>query len=486
MWLFQGVLNAGLQILLSIFGGWLCAWLKLVDPEVLSRQLNAFAMRAAFPAFIIHLLGIKTDLQDLEAWKALGVFILWVFLIHMCCIAWHKLRGGSSTAQTLGINCLLLTTNNTGCIGWPVLIATVGRQGAALSMLLGVLFFVQLLPAAITCFEYHKFLQEHQLEGSTSNKAAADESAAPEQALLPTTMGQAKQQKEEQAATGFPHEFRYCYWSNADYVPSKPAAAAGTGSIKDDVRAPAGDNARPYPNYVEVSSSPNSKGKTKLSSVAHGAATAAGSAGASCVGDLEVKEEVVHHRGCFGAFMRNHPLLVHITAVQLKSFHLWLNVIAIALSVSGARKYLDADSPLALPALGWLDGVLGWFSSACIPVLLFANGVWMVGKDITGGKRGQIQVSLLLLLKLALLPGLMVGLTQLFHMRGTYGLSLVLLSSCPLAPLAFLVCQQYGVGAELATSVTIQGVLLMLPQMMAVIKISQVAGLYDVDLLKAA
>lgn len=51
-------------------------------------------------------------------------------------------------------------------------------------------------------------LLQHQLEGSTSIKAAADESAAPEQALLPTTMGQAKQQKEEQAATGFPHEFR--------------------------------------------------------------------------------------------------------------------------------------------------------------------------------------------------------------------------------------------------------------------------------------
>jgi hypothetical protein len=64
-----------------------------------------------------------------------------------------------------------------------------------------------------------------------------------------------------------------------------------------------------------------SKGKTKLSSVAHGAATAAGAAGASCVGDLETKEEVVPHRGCFGAFMRNHPLLVHITAAQLKVRH---------------------------------------------------------------------------------------------------------------------------------------------------------------------
>jgi hypothetical protein len=32
----------------------------------------------------------------------------------MGCIAYHKLRGSSSTVQTLGINCLLLTTNNTG------------------------------------------------------------------------------------------------------------------------------------------------------------------------------------------------------------------------------------------------------------------------------------------------------------------------------------------------------------------------------------
>jgi hypothetical protein len=63
------LIPAGLQILLSIFGGWLCARLHLVDPDVLSRSLNVFAMRAAFPAFILHLLGIKTDLQDLEAWR---------------------------------------------------------------------------------------------------------------------------------------------------------------------------------------------------------------------------------------------------------------------------------------------------------------------------------------------------------------------------------------------------------------------------------
>lgn len=41
-------------------------------------------------------------------------------------------------------------------------------------------------------------------------------------------------------------------------------------------------------------------------------------------------------------------------------------------------------------------------------------------------------------------------------------------------------------GAELATSLTIQGVLLMLPHMIAVIKICQVARLYDVPGLSHA
>jgi DMSO/TMAO reductase YedYZ heme-binding membrane subunit len=69
--------------------------------------------------------------------RALGVFVLWVFLIHLACYIVHKLSRKSSNVLQLGLNCLLLSTNNTGCIGWPVLIATVGQQSAVLSMLLG-------------------------------------------------------------------------------------------------------------------------------------------------------------------------------------------------------------------------------------------------------------------------------------------------------------------------------------------------------------
>lgn len=67
----------------------------------------------------------------------MGVFVLWVLVIHMGCFIVHKLQGQRSSVRQLGLNCLLLSTNNTGCIGWPVLIATVGPQNAVLSMLLG-------------------------------------------------------------------------------------------------------------------------------------------------------------------------------------------------------------------------------------------------------------------------------------------------------------------------------------------------------------
>jgi predicted permease len=84
-------------------------------------------------------------------------------------------------------------------------------------------------------------------------------------------------------------------------------------------------------------------------------------------------------------------LLLLLLMLLLQSPLMWLNFIAIAISLSGLRRYLDPDSPAALPALGFIDGLLTWFSSACIPVLLFANGVWMSDKQVFS-RSGQLQV----------------------------------------------------------------------------------------------
>jgi hypothetical protein len=63
------LLATGVQILACMLAGWFCARLHLVEQEVLSRQLNKFAMLIAVPAFIIQFLGIKTDLRDPVAWR---------------------------------------------------------------------------------------------------------------------------------------------------------------------------------------------------------------------------------------------------------------------------------------------------------------------------------------------------------------------------------------------------------------------------------
>ena len=99
------------------------------DLAVWSRQCIHLSLRQLLPSSV-------------QRWcvcpcRALGIFVLWVFIIHLACFLVHKLRKKSSSVLQLGLNCLLLTTNNTGLIGWPVLVATVGPQNAVLSMLLG-------------------------------------------------------------------------------------------------------------------------------------------------------------------------------------------------------------------------------------------------------------------------------------------------------------------------------------------------------------
>jgi hypothetical protein len=60
----------------------------------------------------------------------------------------------------------------------------------------------------------------------------------------------------------------------------------------------------------------------------------------------------------------------------------WTNLIAVVVSVSGLRQWLDPDSPNNIPALAWIEGSLRWGAATCIPVLLFASGVWVYGKSI--------------------------------------------------------------------------------------------------------
>jgi predicted permease len=68
--------------------------------------------------------------------------------------------------------------------------------------------------------------------------------------------------------------------------------------------------------------------------------------------------------------------------LALQNHLLWVQVFALILSASGVRRYLDDSTPQYVAELGWIDGVLTWFSSASIPVTLFSTGAWICGKQL--------------------------------------------------------------------------------------------------------
>jgi hypothetical protein len=89
--------------------------------------------------------------------RSLAIFVLWGFIIQMCCTLWAFLHKNHSIAE-LGRNALLLTNNNTGCIGWPLVTATLGPGPASVALLMGMLVNLQFMPFAVTFFEWQIWL----------------------------------------------------------------------------------------------------------------------------------------------------------------------------------------------------------------------------------------------------------------------------------------------------------------------------------------
>lgn len=66
------------------------------------------------------------------------MYLLWALLLQAACLVYMQLRRGSSKRwQRLGSNVLLLTANNTGLVGTPVVTAALGPEVSSLGLLIG-------------------------------------------------------------------------------------------------------------------------------------------------------------------------------------------------------------------------------------------------------------------------------------------------------------------------------------------------------------
>ena len=55
---------------------------------------------------------------------------------------------------------------------------------------------------------------------------------------------------------------------------------------------------------------------------------------------------------------------------------LWSLVLALVISVSGLRRFLDPASPAYIDGLGWIVLTLQQIAGITVPLALFSNGVW--------------------------------------------------------------------------------------------------------------
>ncbi|MEW5300124.1 MAG: hypothetical protein WDW36_003077 [Sanguina aurantia] len=122
--------------------------------------MNCMILKLALPAFNVYLLGVQMDLRDEKTWRGLASYVLWVTIIQVSIVlyTWLVTRGDVSEAAFLN---LALCANNYGLIGIPVMEATFGAEGRGLSLIMGVEFFLQVVPFSLLAFEWEAWLLQH-------------------------------------------------------------------------------------------------------------------------------------------------------------------------------------------------------------------------------------------------------------------------------------------------------------------------------------
>ncbi|GLI63412.1 hypothetical protein VaNZ11_006378 [Volvox africanus] len=166
------VVQTGLQTLCIIAAGRLAAARGLFDPAPVCRVLNRFVIVVCLPALQFWLLAIKTDMRNMEHWRAVGAFMLWTLLVQIGCTAWVLIFEGGKLSR-ICVHSLVLVANNTGILAPVVLEAAVGPSAAAVGMLATIVLYFQQLPVAMVLFELDRITERGRGGGSHSGAAAA-------------------------------------------------------------------------------------------------------------------------------------------------------------------------------------------------------------------------------------------------------------------------------------------------------------------------
>lgn len=182
-----------------------------------------------------------------------------------------------------------------------------------------------------------------------------------------------------------------------------------------------------------------------------------------------------------------------VACLHLQNPLVWSTGISLLLSSFGLTVVLDPDHPMALDQLRFIEALLGWFAMATAPLTLFTTGLWMYGHHLkqqrqqkqdeqrgwarvtshseeqVGGGISWWKLAMYLLARATVAPGFMVIVCWLMGFTGDFAHSLVILALLPVAQTAFVVCKQAEMGTHAVSVVMVASLVLMLPQLMAML-----------------
>mmetsp|Transcript_10038 Transcript_10038/g.27425 ORF Transcript_10038/g.27425 Transcript_10038/m.27425 type:complete len:888 (+) Transcript_10038:208-2871(+) len=177
--------------------------------------------------------------------------------------------------------------------------------------------------------------------------------------------------------------------------------------------------------------------------------------------------------------METMPEGVRLAFVILKNPMLWSIFVALVVSCSGLRQFLDPDSPQFRLEVGWITELLRLIAGTTVPLSLFNNGVWLYGKQFWKGNIRKFLV--VMFVKIVCLPFLQLGCAKAVGLSTPAGMSLIILSICPVATMSFVVSSQYNHGADIVTMVTVAGTMLLVPLVLGALNLPKSWGFYDYD-----
>ncbi|GBF97510.1 hypothetical protein Rsub_10433 [Raphidocelis subcapitata] len=420
---YGSVLQTGVQSLLALAAGWAAARWRALDPEPAVAQLNLFVLRVCIPALQVWLLAVKTDMRRADNWRVIGAFLCWSLSLQALAAAWQLARRGRLDAARLGVDSLVLSTNNTGILGPVVLQAALGPRYAPLGMLATVVLYFQQLPSAAVLFDYHRRHADAQ---------HAHAEGAP--LLVSKAEGWEQQQPQQQQHAG-----------GKQSPPPRPgggdaeACEVGGGAEWGAAAAAAGAGSPQHPRHAQHHQEQQQR------TAAGGGARHAADGGALLL-------------------MARNPMV-------------WSTAAALLLSCCGSAALLEPTSPAHPRALGFVEPLLAWFAGCTAPVTLFCTGLWAHGKEIAGGAAGR-ELAAYTALRATLGPAVMVLLARLLGFSGDLAAALVILSVLPVAQTAFVICKQYDVGTATVTGAMVASLLAMLPQLMATLWLLEASGVF--------